>query len=109
MRAGVANHHHETISTPYKFFAQQFFYPVDPGLPTINNTMQNSSEQKGRKFGKALAEFFIAAPRYIIVFFLPFIVLNVIIVIFDMLDPQSLGSAIVISTIIASLAYYYKK
>ncbi len=27
---GVANHHHEKKSTPHKFFAGQFFYPLGP-------------------------------------------------------------------------------
>jgi hypothetical protein len=68
--------------------------------------MQNSSK------GRAIVEFFIAAPKYIIAFFLPFLVFWAIVQIFLWIDYRSnysLSSAIVLSTVIAALAYYYKK
>jgi len=95
-------------STPPKFFTALDFRPVDPFGHTINNFM-NNSEEKGRKFGRSLAAFFLAAPKYIIAFFLPFIVLLVCLIIFDTLDSKGTNSAIIISALILALAYYFKK
>jgi hypothetical protein len=73
--------------------------------------MKPTSEERGRQLGRNIAQFFISIPRYIIAFFLPFIVFVACIVIFNAIDTHhgELGPYLVLSSLILALAYYYKK
>jgi hypothetical protein len=72
--------------------------------------MTTMQETKGYAFGQKLGFFLIGLSKLIFLCFLPFITLVLMIVILGRLTGElDLNTALVLSTLIASIAYYYKR